>query len=951
MLKNLGKVITPEGGAGVRCGNSPHSASLCGNCPLSLGGRGELLPSAKMLQRGWVKKAETRTLLAGPGNRMESVTLSTKQSQRWLQIHIAGLAALGTLLLGLGQGDLLWPMGMCLAAAASVVLTDITGYFRLSRTAANLIALAVVLWVLKDVRQWTGIGQVLLISKMLVYLQLILLFQQKDHRAYWQLAMISLLQVVVAAAFHQGVVFGVLLVIYFLLAVWTMILFFLYRELGPYERSEDHPGRTEKKPSRRFWLFPQDLGRRWFGRRDKSGGNPAGSVTGPIGNSASPSQSTSTFPQASASQQSSDSHQTSASQQSSASQQACVFHQASTSAQKSNPEAASELGGRRCSWASQAPRLEGGAIPTRSGLGWPMIGPVIKIALATWALTLLLFFVVPRAPSGTWRGVPVPLRHAVGFTDQVALGELGRIIQKSDEVLRIRFFDPEQRPYAVEGPLYLRGAILHYYQDGHWRFLGHPVFPFQRPLGARPLPAYRPLVLQEITIEPMDRQELFCLWPFAGSDPGLWLIEDVAHRRLLRPEENCRERFTYTLWTTALEEGTQAPLNPLGFPQDVYWDWDALLQMPRRDGQSRVPSLETLARQWVQQAGIPLEQRMNVARLLEARLKYSGRFRYSLHGQPRNPDLDPVEDFVREHPEGHCEYFATTLALMLRSLGIPCRVVVGYLCDEWNPAGGFFQVRQWHAHMWVEAYLSAPHLPSSLLQGEYGGLWRYGGWLRLDPTPLTDPLQDQPFYVRWASRLHTLWANYIVELDRFRQTEGIYRPLQEALRSVAERLQDPAWWAAVGSQIWQWLERFWAEWRRSGWFSWPGFVVSFLLGLVGGGVILLVQKFHRLRLQRPAHRPAALTRQVVEFYHRLEALLAGYGLRRFPGQTPLEFAQQAGATLAQRLQDPQWQDLPAQVVRSFYQVRFGAQNLPPTQTQHIAHILQSLKKAAKKPGK
>ena len=853
--------------------------------------------------------------------------MGQRQIQRWLQIHIAGLAALGTLLLGLGQGDMVWPMGMCLAAAASVVLTDITGYFRLSRTVANLIALAVVLWVLKDVRQWTGIGQVLQISKLLVYLQLLLLFQQKDHRAYWQLAMISLLQVVVAAAFQQGVVFGGLLVMYFLVAVWTMILFFLYRELGQYARSEDHSGRPAKKPVRGVQLVLPYLARRWLGREGRAAGDSGGSVAGQNDNSATNFLPTHTSPQVSASPTVLASYHTSA------------------SPKAPEPGGDSEFGGRRWPLTGQPPTLEGGLVPTRSGVGWPMIRPVAKIALTTWTLTLLLFFVVPRAPSGTWRGVPVPLRHAVGFTDQVALGELGRIIQKSDEVLRIRFFDADKQPYSVEGPLYLRGAILHYYQDGHWRFSRRPVFPVQRPLAVRPIPPYRPLLLQEITIEPMDRQELFCLWPFAVTDPGLWLIEDLARRRLLRPDENCRERFTYTLWTTALEEGLQAPLNPSLFPQDVYWDWGTLLQMPRRDDQSSVPSLEALARLWVQQSGIPLEHRMNVARLLEARLKYSGRFRYSLQGVLRNPDLDPVEDFIREHPEGHCEYFATALALMLRSLGIPCRVVVGYLCDEWNPAGQFFQVRQWHAHMWVEAYLSAQHLPDFLIQGDYGWLWKYGGWLRLDPTPLADPLQDQPFYIRWGSRFHTLWTNYILELDQFRQTEGIYRPLQEAFRSVAKRLQDPAWWAAVGSETWQWLGRFWAEWRRSGWFSWPGFVVSFLLGLVGGGLILLGQHLRRLRLRRQAHRPAALTRQVVEFYHRLEAILAGYGLRRLPGQTPLEFALQAGAALAQRLQDPQWQDLPAQVVHCFYQVRFGAQNLPPTQAQHIAHILQSLKKA------
>ncbi len=844
---------------------------------------------------------------------MDILSVREKQIHRWLQIHIAGLAALGTLLLGLGQGDLLWPAGMVLAAAASLVLTDITGLFRLSRTAANLIALAVVLWVLKDVRQWTGIGQVLLISKLLIYLQLILLFQQKDHRTYWQLGMVSLLQVVVAAAFQQGVLFGLLLVGYFLLAVWTMMLFFLYREWPQPDRADGLGGRSGRFRDRvgKFWLtrvfFRQAVSQGGGGEeanRQEASGEVREQPVGP-------------------------------------------------SERKSWSGAPLGSEGRlRWPLAGQVSRMEGGVLSGPTGVGWPMLRPVNQIALATWGVTLLLFFVIPRPSSGPWRAVPVPLRHAVGFTDQVALGELGRIIQKSDEVLRIRLFDSQQRPYSVEGPLYLRGAVLYHYQDGHWRFSGRAVLSFQHPLGSRLLPAYRPLVLQEITIEPMDRQELFCLWPFAITDPSIWLLEDVARRRLLRLEENCRERFTYRLWTTALEQGSQAPLNPAVFPRELYWDMRQLLQIPTRNGQSAVPSLEALARQWVQQAGISLEDRIHVARLLEARMKLSGRFRYSLQGQPRNPDLDPIEDFITEHPAGHCEYFATALALMLRSLGIPSRVVVGYLCDEWNPAGQFFQVRQWHAHMWVEAYLSAQHLPSSLTQGDYGWVWKEGGWLRLDPTPLVVPLQDQPFYIRWAARLHSLWANYVLELDRFRQTEGIYKPIQEAVGFIAQRLQDPAWWAALASEVWQWAERFFAEWRRRGWFSWPSFAVSFVLGLLVGGLILLAQKIrHRWHRQTVLPQCSAVTRRVVEFYHRMESLLAGYGFRRLPGQTPLEFALQAGAALAHRLEDPQWQDLPAQVVRAFYRVRFGAQSLPPDQTQLIAHILESLKKVPCKPTK
>ena len=79
--------------------------------------------------------------------------------------------------------------------------------------------------------------------------------------------------------------------------------------------------------------------------------------------------------------------------------------------------------------------------------------------------------------------------------------------------------------------------------------------------------------------------------------------------------------------------------------------------------------------------------------------------------------IDPIEDFVANNPRGHCEYFAAALALMLRSQGIPARVVLGYRCDEWNGPGKCYQVRQSDAHAWVEAYLAAGDIPPEMRWG------------------------------------------------------------------------------------------------------------------------------------------------------------------------------------------------------------------------------------------
>ena len=78
------------------------------------------------------------------------------------------------------------------------------------------------------------------------------------------------------------------------------------------------------------------------------------------------------------------------------------------------------------------------------------------------------------------------------------------------------------------------------------------------------------------------------------------------------------------------------------------------------------------------------ENRYARARYLEGRLRDSGQFTYSLEGQSRDPQIDPIEDFIANNPQGHCEYFATALALMLRSQGIPARVVIGYRTGEWT---------------------------------------------------------------------------------------------------------------------------------------------------------------------------------------------------------------------------------------------------------------------------
>ena len=99
-----------------------------------------------------------------------------------------------------------------------------------------------------------------------------------------------------------------------------------------------------------------------------------------------------------------------------------------------------------------------------------------------------------------------------------------------------------------------------------------------------------------------------------------------------------------------------------------------------------------------------------------SRIYLKTRFGYTLQ-LPRTPVNDPIANFLFERKQGHCEYFASSMAVMLRTLGIPSRVVNGFRSDEFNDLTGNYVVRAKDAHSWVEAYFPGY------------------GWQTFDPTP------------------------------------------------------------------------------------------------------------------------------------------------------------------------------------------------------------------------
>jgi protein-glutamine gamma-glutamyltransferase len=530
---------------------------------------------------------------------------------------------------------------------------------------------------------------------------------------------------------------------------------------------------------------------------------------------------------------------------------------------------------------------------------------------------------------------------------------MGEIIESPAEVMRVRLFEGvTEQPYPVHGELYFYGTSLGEYHQGQWNtyhagVMGDTLLSWER------VPKSQPYVRVEHQLQSIDRSELFFIPPYialrpSGTEgnftPNNQIIEDRSVPRLLRPAEYRRRQFNYRMGTTVFRDGQQLPLRPL---QEIREAWSYAEQFPERNGKRLLPALEALAKQWTADSGLPAQDIVGRARFLENRFAHSGLFKYSLDAQQRDPNLDPIEDFVSVHRAGHCEYFATALTLMLRSQGIPARMVVGFKTDEWNDIGQCYQVRQLHAHAWVEVKLDRSQIPEDLLHGQQICNWNRGAALRLDPTPAGGTQAKAGFFAplkRGLQWLDFAWSYYVVELNYERQRKAIFTPIASAATTIYNALRDPATWRDYYGRIAGALRRSGA----AGVAAWLLFVLAIIAALsflaAFGWLTMRTVRWIWRRLigsRLPRQRRPKID---VEFYRRLEYLLAKAGLRRPLGQTPGEFAELAGVHIAAVTGESRLAAHPPRIVDAYYRVRFGRLSLDRGQSQDVEEMLAEIQR-------
>jgi len=267
-------------------------------------------------------------------------------------------------------------------------------------------------------------------------------------------------------------------------------------------------------------------------------------------------------------------------------------------------------------------------------------------------------------------------------------------------------------------------------------------------------------------------------------------------------------------------------------------------------------------------------------------------FGYSLQ-LSRTVPHDPLANFLFERRQGHCEYFASSMAVMLRILGIPSRVVNGFRTGEFNDLTSQYVVRASNAHSWVEAYFPGH------------------GWVAFDPTPGASIAATTGWsrISMYADAMASFWREWIVNYDVVHQ--------QALAVSAGSRSR---YWFSVLRRWWhRQYELLMAAARRSGTEVAGSPLRWGLGGILTAALLLLAFRLPRLLLAlekfKLAARPERSPRRAATmWYERMTESVARRGWRKSPTQTPDEFVA--------RIDDARVRQRVAEFTRHYQSARF-----------------------------
>lgn len=362
------------------------------------------------------------------------------------------------------------------------------------------------------------------------------------------------------------------------------------------------------------------------------------------------------------------------------------------------------------------------------------------------------------------------------------------------------------------------------------------------------------------------------------------------------------------------EEWTPAPRDP---PEDYARGWP----VPAQERRFRAYTLEILRAKGLDRdpEALHTPQDAQIVQVLADHLRDN--FTYSLDNPPIPPGSDPVVEFLFSQRKGHCELFASGLAAMARSIGIPARVITGYRASEYNRIGGYYVVRQSNAHAWTEVYTG----PES-------------GWRVVDATP-PDAVQAEHRVERtWLTSLRELyevieyeWIRSVVAYDQ-RSRERVMTELKESIGHP----NDKSTWLGQVVAFFVNLRDIWNLDRVN--YTLIFFIVILITVAVASLLRTMILRRKRLVALQLTVLPRSQRRGLasrLKFYLQMLDMLERHGYVRPSWQSPFGFAQELAEA------NPMKFDPVVALTEVFYEIRFGHRKLDEEKKQRVkAHLKQ-----------
>jgi len=585
-----------------------------------------------------------------------------------------------------------------------------------------------------------------------------------------------------------------------------------------------------------------------------------------------------------------------------------------------------------------------GSVQLENGLHWitaPFISGVLFTSTAGLFVSALFFLLIPRVwiPAAGALGADDTSSPAISrtmFAPDVRLGDMGPILESLDPVLQLRLRNPDRSPlhpqvYAerlgLAEPLF-RVVVLSIYEGPRWKVDSLATMRPQRLLPS----GNQPMVRQEIRLEDIGTDALPCLGtPLVLVDQeeqprgSFQLLTGLIYRG---PDLTKGGTVRYSVYSEmppreplAHARSRISPLIQSQYETSGYFHRN--MQVPLSLKRTAELAREIVNRERARR-GTDLSQ-LEAASAIESYLRDSGDYSYSLNLSIDDPSIDPVEDFLFNRKQGHCEYFASALVLMLRSIGIPSRLITGYKGGNYDAPSNTLHVQQRHAHAWCEAWIDK-------------------GWVTLDATPADERSAsveavsaNRSVWSDVRTQLAGIWSENVVNISLDKQEEVFYRPIRQFVLSIGNTLREL--WKSPQETLAGFF-RLLIDPRR--WFSLRGAGALFVVG----GTTWLVQRLIRKLRWRQWRLPQvdSTGHRIVEFYERFARLMQSLNLQRAETQTQHEFALEAAMLLHPRLQAIDLVSGPGEIADLFYKVRFGDQTLPESEIARVDALLSGMER-------